>query len=72
MDIATPEKRMKLVKKWKYSYIQSNSLRNLYDTNEVVDTLRDFDKLNSDEVKNMIKDLKNKKNNRFIYAVGKL
>lgn len=58
IDVATPEKRMKMLKKWKYSYIQSNSLRKLYDTNEVVDTLRDFEKLNTDEIKNLIKKLK--------------
>lgn len=55
IDIATPEKRFKMPKKWKYSFIQNNLLRRLYDTNEIVDTLRDFDKLNSDEVKDFIK-----------------
>ena len=51
IDIATPEKRIKMRKKWRYSYIQSNFLRKLYDTNQIVDTLTDFDKLNSEEVK---------------------
>lgn len=45
IDIATPEKRMKMKKKWKNSYIQSNYLRSLYDTNQVVGTLTDFEKL---------------------------
>ena len=49
LDIATPEKKMKLHKKWKYSFIQSNFLRNLYDTNQIVDTLKDYDKLLTDE-----------------------
>lgn len=70
VDEATPEKRMRLQRKWKYSYIQSNSLRNLYDTNEIVDTLRDFEKLNSDEVKDLIKELANKKYNRKLIASG--
>lgn len=49
IDISTPEKKMKLHKKWKYSFIQSNFLRNLYDTNQIVDTLKDYDKLLTDE-----------------------
>lgn len=49
IDISTPEKKMKMHKKWKYSFIQSNYLRNLYDTNQIVDTLRDYDKLLTDE-----------------------
>ena len=49
IDIATPEKKMRLQKKWKYSFVQSNYLRNLYDTNQVVDTLKDYDKLLTDE-----------------------
>lgn len=55
IDIATTQKRIKMHKKWHYSYIQSNHLRKLYDTNQVVDTLTDFDKLNSEEVKQQIK-----------------
>ena len=63
IDIATPEKKMKLQKKWKYSFIQSNFLRNLYDTNQIVDTLKDYDKLLTDEkVENLTKD-----NKRLIY-----
>lgn len=56
VDIATPEKRMKLHKKWKYSFIQSNYLRNLYDTNQIVDTLKDYDKLLTDERVEKIQD----------------
>ena len=55
---------MKLQKKWKYSFIQSNFLRNLYDTNQIVDTLQDYDKLLTDEkVENLTKD-----NKRLIYC----
>mgnify|MGYP004476049933 FL=1 len=64
IDIATPEKKMKLQKKWKYSFIQSNFLRDLYDTNQIVDTLKDYDKLLTDEkVENLTKD-----NKRLIYC----
>lgn len=49
IDISTPEKKMRLQKKWKYSFIQSNYLRNLYDTNQIVDTLKDYEKLLTDE-----------------------
>lgn len=69
IDIATPDKRMKMRKKWKNSYIQSNHLRRLYDTNQVVDTLRDFDLLSSDEVKEKIKQLQQVK--RSLFVVGK-
>lgn len=55
IDLATDTRRQKMFKKWKYSFIQNNHIRKLYDTNQVVDTLRDFDKLNSDEVKDNIK-----------------
>lgn len=68
IDIATPERRIKMRKKWRYSYIQSNYLRGLYDTNQIVDTLTDFEKLNSEEVKKEIKKLK--ENNRKILACG--
>lgn len=49
IDNPTPEKKFRLPKKWKHSFIQSNFLRNLYDTNQVVDKLKDFDKLLTDE-----------------------
>lgn len=48
VDLVTPERRMKLHRKWKHSFIQSNFLRQLYDTNQVVDKLKDFDKLVND------------------------
>ncbi len=71
IDIATPEKRIKMRKKFRYSYIQSNLLRNLYDTNQVVDTLTDFDKLSSEEVKQQIK-LMLHGGKRTLIASGKL
>lgn len=58
IDIATPEKRIKMRKKWRYSYIQSNYLRGLYDTDQIVDKLTDFDKLFSKEVELLIQSLK--------------
>lgn len=70
IDIVTPDRRLKLRKKWKNSYIQSNYIRSLYDTNQVVDTLRDFEKLNSDEVKNEIKKMKEPAKRRLV-MVGK-
>lgn len=71
IDVATPDKRRKMHKKWRYSYIQNNLLRNLYDTNQVVDTLTDFDKLNSEEVKQQIR-LLHYGGNKKIIASGKL
>ena len=70
IDVATPNKRIRMHKKWKHSYIQSNYLRSLYDTNQVVDTLRDFDKLSSDEVKDHIKKLRSPSARRVI-SIGK-
>ena len=49
LDVATTFKRSRMRKLWKYSYIQSNSLRRRYDTNQVVGVLRDFDKLCKEE-----------------------
>lgn len=68
IDNPTPEKKRRLLKKFKYSYIQSNRIRKLYDTNEIVDTLRDFDKLNTDEIKEDIKKMQN--SNSRLLAVG--
>lgn len=66
IDVATPEKRMKLRKKWKYSFIQNNHLRKLYDTNQVVDTLMDFDKLSSQEVLEDIRKMREKPPKRLL------
>ena len=66
VDLATPEKRRKLMKKWKYSFIQDNQLRNLYDTNQIVDTLNDFDKLSSPEVREQIRKMRKKPQSRLL------
>lgn len=49
IDNPTPEKKMKLPKKYRDSFIQSNYIRNLYDTSQVIYGLKDFDLLCSDE-----------------------
>lgn len=70
IDVATPEKRMRMKRKWRNSFIQNNYLRKLYDTNQIVDTLKDFDKLNSDEVKEKIKKMQ-EPNRRLVNVVVK-
>lgn len=65
IDNPTPEKKFRLPKKWRHSFIQSNLLRNFYDTNQVVDKLRDFDKLLTDE---RVEEICS--NNRRLLAVG--
>ena len=45
IDNPTPEKKHRMLKKWKDSFIQDNILRGLYDTNQVVSKMQDFDKL---------------------------
>lgn len=69
IDMATDTRRKKMFKKWKYSFIQNNHIRKLYDTNQVVDTLRDFDKLNSDEVKDDIKKM-TEKPKKYLLSCG--
>lgn len=49
LDNPTPEKKLRMHRKYKHSFIQSNFLRNLYDTNQVVTKLKDYDKLLTDE-----------------------
>lgn len=39
LDNPSPEKKFKLRKKYKYSYIQDNYIRSLYDTNKVVEDM---------------------------------
>lgn len=65
IDNPTPEKKFRLPKKWRHSFIQSNFLRNLYDTNQVVDKLQDFDKLLTDERVEKIN-----KNDKRILTIG--
>ena len=40
IDTSDPEKRLKMRPIWKHKYIQSNKLRRMYDTDEVVKTLQ--------------------------------
>lgn len=49
IDNPTPEKKLKMPRKYKESFIQSNYIRKLYDTNQVISSLKDFDLLCSDE-----------------------
>lgn len=59
IDNPTPEKKHRMVKKWKDSFIQNNLIRCLYDTNQVVSGLKDFDKLcSSEKIKDIEKDKK--------------
>lgn len=43
VDNPTPEKKFKMMKKWKYSFIQSDYLRNLYNSYAVIDRLKKSD-----------------------------
>lgn len=59
IDNPTPEKKLRMPRKFKDSFIQSNVIRNLYDTNQVVTSLKDFDLLcSSERVEKIIKDEK--------------
>lgn len=54
IDNPTPEKKIRLPKKYKDSFIQSNYIRGLYDTSQVVYGLKDFDLICTDEHRNII------------------
>jgi len=45
IDNPTPEKKFRMPRKWKQSFIQNNIIRGLYDTNQVVTKMQDFDSL---------------------------
>lgn len=51
IDNPTPEKKLRMPRKWKDSFIQNNIIRKLYDTNQVITGLTDFDLLCSSENK---------------------
>lgn len=68
IDNPTPEKKIRMPKLWKHSFIQSNYLRNLYDTNQIVDKLQDFDKLLIDE---KVEQLENKEKRLLIARIIK-
>lgn len=40
IDNPTPERRFKTRKKWKYSFVQSNFVRNLFDSYAVVESIK--------------------------------
>lgn len=66
IDNPTPEKKIKLPKKYRDSFIQSNYIRALYDTSQVVYGLSDFDKLCSDE--RMTKYMVNNKKLKYLFV----
>ena len=66
IDNPTPEKKIKLPKKYKDSFIQDNNIRNLYDTSQVVYGLKDFDLLCSDE--RAAKLVETEKKLKFLYT----
>lgn len=49
VDNPSPEKKFKLRKKWKRSFIQSNYIRNLYDSYKVVETMKKAEFINRNE-----------------------
>ena len=49
VDNPTPEKKFKMRKKWKKSFIQSNYIRNLYDSYKVVETMQKAEFINRNE-----------------------
>lgn len=55
IDNPTPEKKMRMPKKWKDSFIQDNVIRGLYDTNQVVTKMKDFEALCTGDFSQKIK-----------------
>lgn len=49
IDNPTPERRFKTRKKWKYSFVQDNHVRNLFDSYSVVESIRQKEYINRDE-----------------------
>lgn len=49
IDNPTPEKKFKLHKKWRRSFIQTNHLRKLYDSYKVVENMQKVDFINRNE-----------------------
>ena len=49
VDNPSPEKKFKLHKKWRRSFIQSNYIRNLYDSYKVVETMQKAEFINRNE-----------------------
>lgn len=53
VDNPSPEKKFKMRKKWKRSFIQSNYIRNLYDSYKVVETMKKAEFINRNERVNL-------------------
>ena len=49
IDNPTPERRFKTRKKWKYSFVQSNNTRNLFDSYAVVESIKQKEFINRNE-----------------------
>ena len=49
IDNPTPERRMRTRKKWKYSFVQSNFIRNLFDSYSVVESIKQKEFINRNE-----------------------
>lgn len=69
IDNPTPEKKLKLPRKYKDSFIQNNYIRKLYDTSQVIYGLEDFDLLCSDE---RTKQLVEPKEKELVYLYTKI
>lgn len=52
IDNPTPERRFRTRKKWKYSFVQSNFIRNLFDSYAVVESIKQKEYINRNERKN--------------------
>ena len=49
VDNLSPERKFKTRKKWKYSFIQSNNIRNLFDSYAVVESIKNKDYIKRNE-----------------------
>lgn len=52
IDNPTPERRFKTRKKWKYSFIQGNFIRNLFDSYAIVESIKQKEYINRNERNN--------------------
>ncbi len=49
VDNLTPERKFKTRKKWKYSFIQSNNIRDLFDSYAVVESIKNKEYIKRNE-----------------------
>lgn len=49
IDNPTPERKIKTRKKWKYSFVQNNFIRNLFDSYSVVESIKQKEYINRNE-----------------------